>query len=182
MRIGATAAALLLCGCASVATTRLPPLANLPLLPPAALGATRSVQQVLHVAYGDQGATLSAVLTVTPQNVQVIGLNAVGLRLFTLDYDGTTLKSERLPGLPEQIDPARVLADLELAFWPLTALQGALHDAGYQVTEPFARTRRLERDGKLVAEVHYAGDPWSGRLWLSNFQFGYSLAVDSTPQ
>ena len=173
--------ATLLAGCAMPASrTAVQISAPMPLLPPAALGGAHSAQQVLHVAYGDQEATLSAVLTVSRDHLQVIGLNAVGLRLFTLDYDGAQLKTERMPGLPEQIDPARVLADLQLAFWPLTALQNATRDSEWRVSEPYARTRRLKRAGKLAAEVHYAdGKPWQGRLWLSNYQFGYSLAVDS---
>src|SRR5438128_388668 len=94
--------ALFFCGCVSLAPAPKPTVDALPLLSPATLGFSRSVQQVLHVAYGEQDATLSAVLTVTPERLQVIGLNAVGLRLFTLDYDGAALKTERAPGLPEQ--------------------------------------------------------------------------------
>jgi hypothetical protein len=52
------------------------------------------------------------------------------------------------------------------------------------VTEPFAGTRRLKRDGRLIAEVHYSKpgtDPWRSHVWLANFEYGYSLAVDPPP-
>lgn len=175
-------ATLALAGCAGIAPSARAPAAPLPLLAPAALGSVQSVQQVLHVAYGEQQATLNAVLTVTPEHLQVIGLNAVGLRLFTVDYDAAGLRAERLPGLPAEIDPARMLADLQLAFWPLAALQAAARGSAWEVSEPFAGMRRLRRAGRLIAEVHYADDhPWQGRLWLANYEFGYSLAVDSAP-
>jgi hypothetical protein len=172
--------ALTLGACASI-SGRPTPGATLPLLPPASLGATHVAQQVLHVAFGAQDATINVVLTVSPQQLQVIGLNAVGMRLFTLEYDGATLKAERAPGLPEQVDPARILADLQLAYWPLPALQAAAQGSDWQITEPYAGTRRLRRGGRLIAEVHYADrTPWEGRVWLANYEVGYSLAVQSS--
>ena len=153
-----------------------------PVLPPSTLGAERSAQQVLSVSYRDQEATLSVVLNVTQTHLQAIGLNAVGVRLFTIDYDGAQLKTEKLPGLPAQIDAQRMLADLQLALWPLTALQAATNNTTYSIGEPVAGTRRVKRSGKLYEEVHYSGaDPWSGKLWLSNYEFGYSIAVESAP-
>jgi hypothetical protein len=183
MRVAALAfAALFLLGCAAMAPRPASVVAGLPVLAPATLGESRTAQQVLHVAFGGRDATLSAVLSITPERLQVVGLNAVGLRLFTVEYAGGELKSERSPGLPSEVDPARVLADLQLAFWPLAALQAATRDTAYEISEPYARARRLKRDGRLIAEVHYADDrPWNGRVWLSNFEHGYSLAVDSAP-
>ena len=41
--------------------------------------------------------------------------------------------------------------------------------------------RRLRRGDALIAEVHYTtADPWSGRLWFVNFEFDYSLTIDTT--
>jgi hypothetical protein len=178
---GIAAAALLVSACAHEQTVQRAP-EIFPPLAPSTLGAERSVQQVLNVAYRDQEATLSVVLDVTQTHLQVIGLNAVGVRLFTIDYDGDHLKAERLPGLPEQIDAQRMLADLQLALWPLTALQAATQNTTYTIGEPTAGTRRVKRAGKLYEEVHYAGsDPWTGKLWLANFEFGYSIAVESAP-
>jgi hypothetical protein len=52
--------------------------------------------------------------------------------------------------------------------------------AGWQLSEPTAGVRRLRRGELLVAEAHYStDDPWSGRSWLVNFEFGYSLQIDS---
>jgi hypothetical protein len=181
MRHPLAAALVLLSACASQQTVQRAP-EIFPVLPPATLGAERSVQQVLSVSFRDQEATLSVVLNVTPTHLQAVGLNAVGVRLFTIDYDGEHLKTERLPGLPEAIDAQRMLADLQLALWPLIALQAATQNTTFAIGEPIAGTRRVKRAGQLYEEVHYAGaDPWSGRLWLSNYEFGYSIAVESAP-
>ena len=112
--------------------------------------------------------------------MSVIGLNAVGVRLFTLRYDGQQVTEEKSFPVPEALTPRRLLADIQLVFWPLAPLQDALRPAGYEVSEPAPGTRRLRRAGRLIAETHYAGaDPWVSRSWLSNFEFGYSLQIDS---
>jgi hypothetical protein len=60
-------------------------------------------------------------------------------------------------------------------------LQSAYAASGETVSEPHAGVRRVLRGDRLVAEVHYAtADPWNGRLWFVNFEFGYSLTIDTS--
>lgn len=156
--------------------------AEFALLTPAMLGATRGALQIVHGAFGKNDVDFQCVVDVNPQQVTLVGLSALGLRWFSLRYDGLALEAETSSQAPELLKPRRVLADLQFALWPLPALQQALVDSAWQVTEPAPATRRLRRDGQLIAEVHYTGaDPWQGRLWLSNFEFGYTLAIDSQP-
>jgi hypothetical protein len=122
------------------------------------------------------------VVDVDAERLTLVGLSAQGQRWFSLRYDGRSLETQISPQAPELFDPQRMLADLQLALWPLAALQQAFADSGWQVSEPAPATRRLRRDGRLVAEVHYGGaDPWNGRLWFSHFASGYTLAVQSQP-
>lgn len=153
-----------------------------PLLEPSTLGATRSTRQLLHGAFGKHDLAFQCVVDAGPRHLTVVGLSALGQRWFSLRHGGRGLESEISPQAPDLLDPRRVLADLQLALWPLAALQQAVSGSAWQVTEPAPATRRLRRDGRLVAEVHYAGaDPWQGQLWLSNFETGYTLSVESRP-
>jgi hypothetical protein len=153
-----------------------------PVLTPATLDAARSARQLVHAAFGEHDLAFQCVVDARPDAFTVVGLDALGQRWFSLHHDGRTLDTRLGPQAPQQLDPARVLADLQLALWPLSALQQALAGSAWQVSEPAPATRRLRRDGRLVAEVHYAGaDPWQGQLWLSNFETGYTLSVESRP-
>jgi hypothetical protein len=105
----------------------------------------------------------------------------LGLRAFTLKYDGEHLSEERAPQVPSALQADRLLNDLQLVYWPLPALQQAWQAAGGEVTEPYPGTRRLQRGGKLLAEVHYAADPWNGRVWLRHFDHPYSLFIETSP-
>jgi hypothetical protein len=104
----------------------------------------------------------------------------MGVRLFTIKYDGQTTTIDNTLPIPPQLTPERLLADLQLVFWPLETLQQPLATAGWQVSEATPGTRRLRHGTQLVAEVHYANtDPWSGRSWLVNLEHGYTLNIDS---
>ncbi len=178
--------ALLLGGC-SIFTTSPPPAASaiaVPPLPAATLGQTRSAVQVVRAAFGKQEATMQCAVDVAPQRMQVLALNAMGLRLFGITVENGKTTIERAPGVPEQIQPEQILRDIQFCYWPLAALQAGYQGTPWEVTEPFAGTRRLKRDGRLIAEVHYSRpgtDPWRSRLWLANYEYGYSLAVDPAP-
>ena len=170
--------ALLLAGCATRTTHET---AKIPLAPPAALSA-RSASQVIHAIYGARALTLSTALQLDAAGLKVVGVTATGQRLFTASWDGTQVSAQRSAFVPDNVDPERVLADVQLALWPLAAVQTAFSQAGLTVTEPFAGVRRLQRGAALIAEVHYASsDPWNGRLWFVNFEFDYSLTIDTKP-
>lgn len=151
-----------------------------PLAPPGAVGA-RSAAQVIRAAFGPRTVTLRTSIQVNDAGLEVVGVTATGQRLFTARYDGTKISADKSPFVPASLDPARVLADMQLALWPLPAVQAAFRERGFSVSEPFAGVRRLMRDDRLLAEVHYTGaDPWNGRLWFVSFEFDYSLTIDST--
>lgn len=171
----------LLAGCVSgprsVPTTQ----DSWPLLSPASLMKSQQVSQVLRGDYGDTTFSLRAVVTVDAQQLTVIGVTSMGMRAFTLKYDGKNLSEERAPQVPDALQARSLLNDLQLAFWPLPALQQAWQASGGEVSEPYPGTRRLKRAGALLAEVHYATDAWNGRVWLRHFDYPYSLYIESSP-
>jgi hypothetical protein len=154
-----------------------------PLLPPSSLDAPHQAQQILRAAFGEHEATLRSVVRTSPQHIEMIMLTALGQRAMTIDWNGSEWKVDTAPMVPSALRPESLVADLELALWPLATLQAAYKPAGWEVSEPGGGVRRLRRDGRLVAEVHYAdADAWHGRYWISNFRYGYALAVQTDAQ
>jgi hypothetical protein len=165
--------------CASAPRTNSPATPR-PLVAPAALGSDRVVSQVVRAAYGARELTFNCVVTVKDGAMTLVGLNSLGIRLFTIRYDGTRVDAETAPGMQDPLMPERLLADLQLVFWPLASLEKPMRDSGWQLSEPSPGTRRLRRSERLIAEAHYGGsDAWIGRSWLVNFEHGYSLQIDS---
>jgi len=152
---------------------------SLPLLPPATMGSTYQVTQSLHGEYGDKSFSLRCVVSVNPEKLSVICLTAMGLRAFSLSYDGQHITEQRAPQVPDSLQATRLLNDLQLAFWPLKVVQQSWQLSGVQVSEPYPGVRRAMRDNKIITEVHTSIDPWKGRVWIHQNEFGYNLYIES---
>jgi hypothetical protein len=151
-----------------------------PLVAPTTLGSNRAVNQIVRGAFGEREMTINCVVTVKDGVMTIVGLSAMGVRLFTMKYDGRSTSVDNTLPMPAQLTPERLLTDFQLVFWPLDALTKPLATSGWELTEATPGTRRLRRDTRLVAEVHYASaDPWTGRSWLVNLEHGYTLSIDS---
>lgn len=173
-----------LCALAACAPLRAPGAARsadaVPTLAAPSSAPPRAALQLVRAAYGDRSFSLQCAVSVTAQKLTVIGLTGVGQRMFTLDWQDGEVQLTRSPLAPNELDPRRLLADLQLVLWPLASIAPLWAQAGLVVTEPFEGVRRVQRGVELVAEVHYASDdPWHGRVWLVNFVDDYTLTIDS---
>jgi hypothetical protein len=140
----------------------------------------RNASQVIHAAYGARAVTMRTAIQLDATGLKVVGITANGQRLFTVSWDGKSVTAEKSALVPDSVDPRRVLADVQLALWPIAALQETQRNQDLEVSEPFAGVRRLRRGPDLIAEVHYtAGDPWTSRIWLVNFELDYSMTIDT---
>lgn len=177
----ALALAAALCGCAGAPPAPAPP-QHPPLLPPASIGVTRQAGQIMRGAFGTREVTLRCVVRATPAQILVVGVTATGQRAFSVSWDGTAWNVRSAPMVPDALRPDLLVADVQLALWPLPVLQAAYAPAGWEVSEPGGGVRRLRQGGRIVAEVHYASaDPWNGRYWISNFRYSYSLEIEPAP-
>src|SRR5699024_5324758 len=165
-----TLACVLATGCAPPPPLLSPPLA------PQTLGQSVTVRQQVTVRRGDQTRSMQVAMQVAPTQLTMIGLTAVGQRLFTLSWNGqqSTLDS-RISSI-DSLDPTRVLADLQLAYWPLDTLRAALPDN--LRLEQFGSARMLWRNGKLLWFASSQGkDRWHSPLTLYNARLEYRLTI-----
>ena len=148
-------------------------------LAPAALGTSISLQQHLRVQRGERIDYLDAALEVDAAQVSMIGL-ALGQRVLSLRFDGTTMESWRHALLPAQVRGEDVLEDIQLTYWPVEAIRAAL-PAGWSI-EDAGRRRTLSSDGVPVTVIDYSAEPrWGGQVILSNLRYQYQLTIQSVP-
>ncbi|MEO5934847.1 MAG: DUF3261 domain-containing protein [Duganella sp.] len=174
LHVALLTAVALLAGCA----TTPPPQAQARLglkLPPAALGASISVQQHLKVERAGRTDDLDVALQVEPEAIDVVGL-AFGQRVLTMHYDGNELTSWRHVMLPSQVRPEDVLEDMQVTLWPAEAVAAALPD-GWRIAEQGA-TRTLYLADEPIMRISYSGTPrWSGTVVLENLRYHYKLTI-----
>ncbi|MDP2098579.1 MAG: DUF3261 domain-containing protein [Methylobacter sp.] len=141
------------------------------------LAPARRIVQQINAVWADREETLLAVLELDAQHIAMAGLSLSGLSLFNLTYDGNTVVSDKSPLLPDAVNPAFILGDLQLTFWPLAELQKNL-PAGWHL-ESGQGKRILTVDGKKHAEITYlsAETDWPKAVELVNLQYNYRLNI-----
>lgn len=123
--------------------------------------------------------SLDALLEIDAEGVRLAGF-ALGQRILTLTWDGTTLGGERHALLPKEVDAGHILRDIQLVYWPAETIRPALpvdwtlEDSGEQ--------RILNYRGQMQVTVHYHAVPrWTGRAELDNRLERYRLLIESSP-
>ena len=117
-----------------------PPLA----LSPAALGGTLALEQRLVFEHGQRSDTVDALVEADAHVVRIV-LHRQGQVLLRLAWDGKELQQERAEQLPDTLSAQRVLADLQLVYWPAEAINQALASQiiDYSLGKPI-RTAKLQ--------------------------------------
>ncbi|KAF0813790.1 hypothetical protein IGB42_01469 [Andreprevotia sp. IGB-42] len=170
LRLLLAAAGMLLCSCASLLSGGLPLLQ----MAPAALG-ERTVEQRLTMQWPGDTRTLDVVASIDHDQLSLLGM-ALGVRLFALDYDGSTV--HKVENVPMSLPAERMLNDFLIVYAPLDALRAAL-PADWAVNDS-GRQRVLEHAGQSAIVVDYdAADRWNGHAVLRNSALHYQLIIDS---
>jgi hypothetical protein len=146
-------------------------------LAPAALGATLSLQQHLTIERQGRVDDLDAALEVDAERLDLVGLR-LGQRIVALHFDGRELRSWRHPLVPAGLRAEDVLEDLQLALWPIDAIEKSL-PAGWSISE--ANRRRMLRLGDApIMMIEFSAEPrWSGKIELTNLRYRYRLTIES---
>jgi hypothetical protein len=145
-------------------------------LAPRTLG--RRVEQRQEVTIASHGHTraFQAALKVASKDLTMIGLTAIGQRLFTLSWNGRATRFKSRFAQPDHFDPKQVLADLELAYWPLPVLRAALPN---NLRLQAIGTARLLWRGDTLLWFAASNGPkrWASPMTIYNARSGYRLHI-----
>lgn len=163
-----------LVGCATAPRPFLAPLA------PETLGQSVEARQQVTATWRGRTRSMQVALKVAPKDLTLIGLSSIGQRLFTLTWNGRKADLVSVLGSgvddPDGLDPARILADLELTYWPLPALRRALN--GSLRLEQQGTVRTLWDDNTLLWFASSATDDrWASAMTIYNARIGYRLDI-----
>ena len=161
----------LLAACASLAPA--PPEQPTLRLSPASLGGELALQQRMTVQAMGRSQQMDVAIEVDAEAVRMAVL-AFGQTVARLDWDGRTLQQSRAPGWPASVTGERVLSDLQLVHWPLSAIATAL-PPGWSVRQE-GTERVLRHHDSPVVRVRYPG---SGTTEIDNLAAGYSIRLES---
>jgi len=173
----ACAAPLLLEGCAAAAVRQFE---GMPLLPAATFGAGAERTQRLTVMRdpGGEPLTLDAAVEIDATEVRMAGF-LLGQRVILLSWDGNRLAESREPAVPAAVQGRSIMRDLQLVYWPATAVRSVL-PRGCRLSEE-SRHRQVVCGDAVMVDIERRDDQPLGAATLHNRSRHYRIAIEAAP-
>lgn len=145
------------------------------------IGPSRHIEQVVTAKWQGVERRFICVLEIDDVHLSLAGLDETGLSLFNLYYDGNQLILNKDQLLNIDIDPTRILIDLQMIYWPVDKLKQSLkHFSDISVID---NGRFFYDDANQVqVEVKYLKmqSNWPVEVDFVNNSLGYSLHILTT--
>ena len=132
--------------------------------------------QLLMADYEDQSLSFQAQLEVRPGKITIVAITMWGGTLFSITYDGSTLRTE---GMVDRhgVNAEYLLADVLLTTWEPEWLNARLQGAALEVSGSHD-SRIVSRDGEPLIEISYESpDAKTGRSRFKHLERGYQLDI-----
>ncbi|MDA7742308.1 DUF3261 domain-containing protein [Francisellaceae bacterium] len=144
---------------------------------PQALGLNVSATQILSATYGKKTYSAQVQVEVTPQHIILVALGGWGSELFSIDYNGETIKNSHLPMPNAQMGIQHTLTDFIFTYASPTLLRQTLSSSKITFTVS-PRQRVFSLNGKPIIQINYQyTDPWKGKVTLKNIALGYQVNI-----
>ncbi len=150
-----------------------------PLLSPASLQQNMQLNQTLVSHFDGQRHQLLVAVKINAEQLLMLGFSAEGQRLFTLNYDGSTLQQQSLPALQNMLDAERILRLFQLAYWPQSVLQLAYGNDFQIIDQPMQR-ELMHNERKIITIDYSIESRWKGSVSISHHQQPLKLKITTT--
>jgi len=148
---------------------------ELPVLP--GYPETRTYSQILRARYGWRSATLETVLSLSPEQVEIVLTVPGGPRVATVRWNELGVVAERTVFTPPDLAPENMMADIFIAFWPEEMVREIL-PSGVTLDVGADGARTVRRGEEVILTI--TPDPENPqRLSVRNDGLNYELTIDS---
>jgi|LakMenEpi03Aug12_release.lakeMendotaPanAssembly.Ray.scaffolds.fasta_scaffold238412_2 hypothetical protein len=145
------------------------------------IGSPRHIEQVVTAKWQGVERRLICVLEIDDTHLSLAGLDETGFSLFSLHYDGNQLILNKDQLLNIDVDPTRILSDLQIIYWPVESLKKTLN--GFSNIAVIDNGRIFYGyDNEVKFEVKYLkmDANWPIEVYFVNNSLGYSLHILTT--
>jgi Protein of unknown function (DUF3261) len=141
------------------------------------IGPARRIVQQITAVWSDRQETLLCVIELDKHHIAIAGLSNEGISLFNLSYDGKTLKLDKSPLLPVTFSPEFIIKDLQLVYWPQSALQKILPRQWRLEADDHHRHLYHNNERRVDVDYLQPDTAWAKSVTLSNYRLHYQLHI-----
>ncbi len=148
-------------------------------LPPPTSEQTLQIQQLLTTTFNNKTHSLVVLLDVQKDQLNLVGLTPVGIRLFTVNYNQKGIQAKHNLPIPNLPKANQVLLDIMLAYWPASTWSEYLPENWS--LQDIDHKRYLKNDkNETVVEISYqtihsARTPKK----IVHHEFGYTIDLEN---
>lgn len=115
----------------------------------------------------------------TPDRLVLVAIAGWGGEIFSINYDGSSIKSSSLPMPNSNIGIKQTLTDFILTYAPQNLLRTMLKTTDIKlIIKP--RQRIFTIQNIPITKIDYATDnPWKGDIVLQNFKYHYTIKIST---
>lgn len=138
-------------------------------------------QQLLKFKYKNQENSLITLVDVNQNQLKVIGLSVLGIRLFEIEYNGEIIKTKQNIFIKELPAPQQVLSDIMLSILPIQQWQAVLPE-GWQLFDKQLHRKLINDKQETVIDITYQENPTNKirkPIHIQHYIFGYQIAIQS---
>ena len=148
-------------------------------LPPPLTDHPLQAQQLLTTTYKDKSHSLMVLLDVQKNELNLVGLTPVGIRLFTINYNQHGIQSKYNLPIPNLPKANQVLLDIMLAYWPVNTWTEHLPE-NWHLEETENKRVLTNNQNEPVIEITYTTEQGSQTpKTILHHQFGYTINLDN---
>ncbi|MCV9878895.1 DUF3261 domain-containing protein [Brenneria izbisi] len=146
-------------------------------LPAPGIAPSINEQQLLTGTFKGKQQSLLVMLSADDQQISLVGLSSIGIRLFMVTYDAQGIHSEQSIVLPQLPPASQVLADIMLSHWPIAEWRQHL-PAGWTLRDSDDKRQLRDDRGALVTEIRYmTRNNQRAPMSIQQFAFGYHIVI-----
>jgi len=140
-----------------------------------------SVLQKVSANYQGREQSFIAQLEISKTGLVMVGMTEFGATLFTLRYDNQVIDFQPSPLLKMPINPAFLLSDFQLIYWPFDVIQNSLtgdQQLSQSKVSPYERQLTIERQPSVTIQYNDR-QRWVGNVSFRQHKNNYELNIQT---
>lgn len=154
------------------------------LLPARLFPQNLNVTQLVDISFKDQQHSFIVQMEInaTEDSLKLVGLTRFGIKVFDLTWKAGKMNYWIHDNAPEVFSPSFLLADIQLALWPINHIESHLSGEGVKLQhdESEPSNRILRKSGSEILRIHFLkNEQGLDSLKYEHLYRQYSISVDT---